>query len=223
MKKKTVVALLTAFATAIAAANASAALVITEVMSSSSGTPDWFELTNTGLAAANITGNRVDDNSFAFANSVAMLGVASLIPGESAVFIESTPANAAADVLAFRSFWTGSATGLTGVQIGTYSGSGVSLSGTSGDGLIVYDSVGITLAGPVLFPSSAGADAGQSFDAFNPAFHRSVVGLGGAFASFGGTTHDVGSPGNLVPEPTSAALASLILASLVGFRIRFRK
>src|SRR4051812_36455368 len=48
------------------AASAHGALVITEVMSSSGtgGTSDWFEVTNTGPAAVDITGYKMDDNSF---------------------------------------------------------------------------------------------------------------------------------------------------------------
>lgn len=220
MKKKYVVALLTVVGIAVAATNAPAALVISEVMSSSIGTADWFELMNTGVAAATLSGNRMDDGSLAFGSSVALLGVASLAPGESAVFLESSAP--ATDVSAFRNFWTGSTTGLTGVQIGTYSGSGISLSGTSGDGLIVYDSVGTTLAGPVAYPAAAGGFAGQSFDAFNPAFHRSAVGQGGAFASVGGNPHDIASPGTVVPEPASFVLTSTILACLIGCRFRSR-
>jgi hypothetical protein len=192
--------------------SASAALIISEVMSSSSVTADWFELTNMGPAAATITGDKMDDDSLAFANSVALLGVASLAPGESAIFIESSAP--ATDVPAFRNHWTGSTSGLAGVQIGTYSGSGISLSGTNGDALIVFDAGGAILAGPVTYPSATGADAGKSFDKFNPNFHRSTVGQLGALASFGGTVKDVGSPGIAVPEPGTMVLAAAVLSGL---------
>ena len=124
------------------AAPAPAALVITEAMSSSGtgGTGDWFELTNTGASAVNVTGYKMDDNSFLFANAVPMAGVSSIAPGESAVFIETdttVPADQATAIAAFRTFW-GTAK-LASVQVGEYSGSGVGLS-SSADGVEVFDS-----------------------------------------------------------------------------------
>ena len=207
---------LAAAAAVLTVTSAQAALVFTEAMSSSGTTADWIEITNTGPGIEILTGAKVDDSSFATATARELFGVTSLGVGESAVFLESAPANAVADVSAFRSFWSGSPTGLTGVQIGTYSGSGIGLSGTDGDGLILYSAANAILAGPVAFPSSAGADAGKSFDAFNPNFHRSVVGQGGAFASAGGTVPDVGSPGTAVPEPAAAVLAATMLAVGIG-------
>lgn len=49
---------------------------ITEVMSNSGtdGTPDWFDLTNLGTTAVDITGWKVDDNSSAFGNSLVLNG-----------------------------------------------------------------------------------------------------------------------------------------------------
>ena len=49
---------------------------ITEVMSSG-GTSDWFELTNFGSTALDITGCKVDDNLFNFATSVLLNDVTS--------------------------------------------------------------------------------------------------------------------------------------------------
>ena len=206
-----------AIALAIATgAPASAALVFTEAMSAPNSTADWWEITNTGPTAVNLTGYKFDDNSFALANAVALVGVTSINVGESVVFLESS--DPGVDVPAFRNYWTGSTTGLAGVQIGTYTGSGVSLSGTSGDGLILYDAGGAIAAGPVNFPSAAGADLGKSFDAFNPNFHRSQVGVFGAFAA-SGSPSDIGSPGTPpVPEPATIALISLGFMSLLGVR-----
>lgn len=205
------------FAIAIAVSvPSSAALVFSEAMSAPNTTADWWEITNTGPSPVDLTGYKFDDNSFSFANSVALLGVSTISPGEAVVFLESS--DAATDVPAFRNYWTGSPTGLAGVQIGTYSGSGVSLSGTSGDGLILFNGAGTIVAGPVSFPAAAGADAGKSFDAFNPNFHRSEVGVNGAFAA-SGSPSDVGSPGTSpVPEPAAVALISIGFACFVGVR-----
>ena len=111
-------------------------LRITEVMSSSGtgGTPDWFELSNVGDAAVDITGWKMDDNSFSSNLAVSLNGVTNIASGESVVFIEDATTN---NVAAFKSFWGG----MTNKQVGTYTGSGVGLS-SSGDGVVVFDAAG---------------------------------------------------------------------------------
>ena len=123
---------------------------ITEVMSSG-GTSDWFELTNYGSTAIDITGWKVDDNSFNFATSVLLNGVTSIAPNERIMFCENANAAYAST---FRTFW-----GLAAdVQVGTYTGSGIGLS-SSGDGVIVFDASGIE----VWRVSFGAATAGSSF------------------------------------------------------------
>ena len=72
---------------------ARASLVISEVAPWGSGNSpyaaDWFEVTNTGASAVNLTGWKVDDNSNAFASAVVLNGVTSIAPGESVIFIET--------------------------------------------------------------------------------------------------------------------------------------
>ncbi|MFN9961452.1 MAG: lamin tail domain-containing protein, partial [bacterium] len=94
------------------ATSASASIRITEAMSSSGtgGTADWFEVTNYGSSAVDISGWRMDDSSFAFANSVLLSGITSIAAGQSVIFIEG----ASADVAGFASFWGG----LSGVSVG---------------------------------------------------------------------------------------------------------
>jgi hypothetical protein len=114
-------------------AHAQAVLRITEVMSSSGtgGTADWFEITNYGNAVADITGYKMDDGSFSPSSAVPLSGVTTIPPGESAIFVET--AVPLTDLPAFRVFW-----GLpAAVQVGSYTGSGVSL-GSGGDGVVVY-------------------------------------------------------------------------------------
>ena len=86
---------------------ASAAVTITEVAPWSSGNSpvgaDWFELTNTGSSAVNITGWKVDDNSNSFASAVALNGIASIAAGQSVIFVEGNAATADA----FKSNWFG--------------------------------------------------------------------------------------------------------------------
>ena len=140
--------LLAAFALAHSA-NAAAIIRVTEVMSSSGvgGTADWFELTNYGDAAIDISGWRMDDNSYSFAASLALVPFASgteaawttIGPGESAVFLES--AVPTTDVPAFQAFWTlgPNAGNVRNAKLATYVGSGASFS-SGGDGVIVFRS-----------------------------------------------------------------------------------
>ncbi len=115
--------------------SALASIRITEVMSSSSGsgspTGDFFEVTNYGSSAVSMSGWKMDDNTFAIGNAVALSGISSIGAGESVIFIESA---AGAAVNSFKSFWGG----LTGVQVGYYSGSGISF-GSGGDSAVLFN------------------------------------------------------------------------------------
>lgn len=109
---------------------------ITEVMSSSGtgGTPDWFEISNVGDATVDLTGWKMDDNSYSFALAVALNGVASIAAGESVIFMETATAT---DADTFKTYWGG----MSGKKVGTYTGSGVGLSSTA-DGVVVFDNAG---------------------------------------------------------------------------------
>jgi hypothetical protein len=161
------VSLLSIAAAAIAANVSVANIRITEVMSSSNGggtpTPDFFEITNYGSSAVTLTGWKMDDNSFAIGSAVALSGITSIGAGETVVFIESA---AGAAVSSFRSFWGG----LAGVQVGYYSGSGVSL---SSNGLV--STVG-TIGSQVTFQSSG--DTGSLGTAINAPAPGAVALLG---------------------------------------------
>ncbi|MES2474164.1 MAG: esterase-like activity of phytase family protein [Verrucomicrobiota bacterium] len=135
-------------------------LRITEAMSSGD-TADWFEVTNYGDAAADITNHRVDDSSFAVGTSLALSGVTTIAPGESVVFIEGDATVAAT----FKTNWS-----LTATQVGFYSGSGIGLS-SSGDGVTLFTNssanAGTELSGPFAGLIRVGfgtATAGTSFD-----------------------------------------------------------
>ncbi len=156
---------------------------------------DWFEVTNGGSAALNISGWRFDDNSNSFGASVALTGVTSLAAGESVIFLETTPANAAATIARFVSTWFGG-TAPAGLQFGTYSGSGVGLS-TSGDAVNLFDTTGTLRANVVFGTSPAGP-----FATFNNAAGSnnatistlSSVGTNGAYAP---NANEIGSPGTV--------------------------
>jgi len=203
--------------------SASAAVVglrITEVMSSSAGggspTGDFFEVTNYGSSAISMSGWKMDDNSFAIGTAVALSGITSIGAGESVIFIESV---AGAAVNSFKTFWGG----LSGVQVGYYSGSGISLS-SGGDGVILFDAT----AAEATRVSFGAATAGKTFfwgynaatGAVDPSYNGLVSSVGTigtqvTFASSG----DTGSLGTAI-IPTPGAVALLGLAGLVARRRR---
>jgi hypothetical protein len=209
--------LLTATLGILAGANASAAVVITEVSPSSSDNApyaaDWFELTNTGNSAVNITGWKMDDNSNSFNNSVALTGVSSIAAGQSVVFVEDTNASSDATLdSSFESTWFG-ANVPAGFTIGNYGGGGVGLS-TGGDQVNIFDSSGTRQAdvtfgavqnvnGPT-FDNSAGINGTLTT--------RSAVGVDGAFKASDG---EIGSPGTIAPVPIPAT-AWLLGGGLLG-------
>jgi hypothetical protein len=214
--------------------SASAQLRITEVMSSSGtgGTPDWFEVTNYGSFPVSMTGFRMDDNSFSFANSVELFGVSSIASGDSAVFVESALGAAIPD---FRTFWGGSA---LAAAIGYYSGSGVGF-GSGGDGVVVFNSTGVEQTPQTSFGA---ATAGSSFYwAYDPTGGFVLGSQSNGVLSTPGTitgssfdqvtflsatalpqnTGSVGTAAVSVPEPATLGLAAAGLAlagSAIGRR-----
>ncbi len=213
MKTKIQIAALgTVAALLLAGASAAQAQVkITEVSAWGSGNSpyatDWFELTNTGTSAVNLTGWQMDDSSNG-TGKVAMVGISSIAAGESVIFTE-TAAKAS-----FLSTWFGS-NAPANLQIGTYTGAGVGLS-TSGDAVNVYNATGALQANVIFGNSPSGPYA--TFD--NAAgltgniSQLSVAGVNGAFAAVNDPS-EIGSPGTIaaaVPEPASYAL---ILAGLM--------
>lgn len=206
---------------------------VTEAMSSSGvgGTADWFEVSNYGGAAIDISGWRMDDNSFVFASSVALnLSGSSIGANQTVIFIETTTLDPAAEVAAFRTFWGGSA---TSAVIGTYAGSGISFS-SSGDGLVLFNALGTEATPRATFGA---ATTGSSFyyvydAAGNPSTSPnsnavvSTVGLlDGQNTYLSATTlpQNTGSPGTAVavPEPSTLALGGCGLA-LVAWACRRR-
>jgi uncharacterized protein YjiK len=132
-------------------------VVISEVAPWGSGDSpyeaDWFELTNTGSSAVDLSGWTMDDNSNLFANSVPLSGLTSLPAGRSAVFFEvASGADPAAIQTAFAKAWFGTSTLPDGFLIGHYGGSGVGLS-TGGDAVNIFDKAGHRVTG-VMFGAS---------------------------------------------------------------------
>lgn len=204
---------------------ASAAVSITEIAPWSSGDSpvgaDWFELTNTGSSAVDITGWKVDDNSNSFAAALALNGVTSIAAGQSVIFLEGN----AAKTEIFKTNWFG-ASAPASLAVGYYSGSGIGLS-TSGDALNIFNASGVVQA-RVTFGASDSISPLQTFDNAaglnNTAISQlSVVGVNGAFVA-ANSVNEIGSPGSIaaVPEPESYAM---LLAGLgvVGAVARKRR
>lgn len=183
---------------------------ITEVAPWSSGNSpigvDWFEVTNTGSVAIDLTGWKVDDSSASFASSVALSGVSVIAPGESVIFIE---APAGSPIVAdFKTLWFGG-NAPADLQVGTYSGSGIGL-GTGGDQVNLYDAAG-TLQATVVFGAADATSPYQTFD--NTAgidgatiSTLSEIGVNGAAAA-ANDAGEIGSPGSAggVPAPVNQA------------------
>ena len=194
---------------------AHAGIVITEVMSSSGtgGTPDWFEVTNDGSSAVSLTGWKMDDGSFNIAAAVALSGISSIGAGESVIFIESA---AGAGVASFRTFWGG----LTNVQVGYYSGSGLGLS-SGGDGVCLFNNLGVNVNQVSFGAATTGSSFFWGWDAqgaIDPNYSGVVSTVGTIGTQVGFVSADalgnIGSLGTaiLVPGPGVAAFASLALA-----------
>ncbi len=185
------------------AASGAVNLAVTEAAPWSSGNSplasDWFEVTNFGASAVSLVGWTMDDNSSSYAVSVPLSGVTSINPGESVIFIETSSASElAAKAQAFIDLWFGG-TAPTGLQIGSYSGSGVGLS-TGGDAVNLFDNAGTLRAG-IAFGASPSSTILPTFDntaGLNNAVisNLSVVGQYGAFVA-AHDANEVGSPGTI--------------------------
>lgn len=183
-----------------------AELVITEAMSSSDVTEDWWELTNTGSSAVDLTGYYWDDNG-PDGDDGALFPSISIAAGESIVLYGGNASEAAA----FLNYWGGGFTVLSEDDMsGPDTFSGLS---SGGDQIELWDTDPNALAPGALTPvasvSFPGATVNSSFEwlADGSSAGLSVVGENGAFSPVGGA--DIGSPGFAVPEPSSLALLAL--------------
>lgn len=202
---------------------AHAQILVTEVdptgSSNSTYAADWFELTNTGSSAVNISGWKMDDNSDSFGSAVSLNGITSIAAGQSVIFIEGDSTTASS----FTTAWFGSSVP-SGFAIGYYSGSGVGLS-SSADEVNIFNASGTKIAGVGFgvsttgksFDNAAGLNSTTSTD---PTLTTvSAAGVHGAFNSV--TGGEVGSPGTIgvTPEPSTYALMIGGFLTLIGFQV----
>jgi hypothetical protein len=214
---------------AAASVSAHADIRITEVAPYASGNgntsyrADWFELTNTGSAAVDITGWRVDDDSNSFSSGVALRGISSIAAGQSVVFIESGANGSDADAkqAGFIAAWfNGSAP--AGFTTGYYYGSGIGLS-AGGDALNVFNAAGVLRASVTFGSSTTGLSFDNTAGLNDTAISQlSTLGIHGAFASF--DAKEIGTPGMAaaVPEPESYAML-LAGIGVIGTIVRRRR
>ena len=172
---------------------------------SSSNAPyaaDWFEVTNAGTAALDVTGWKMDDNSNAFASAVALRGVTTIPAGKSAIFVEGL-ADGSTDATLLSNFataWAGTPVLPAGFLVGFYGGGGVGLS-TSGDAVNLFDSLGNRITGVSVGASTTGftfdntAGLGSTTLPLPVVSTLSVAGVHGAFVAADGA--ETGSPGTI--------------------------
>lgn len=218
-------------------AKASAELLITELSTKSDVNPeDYFELTNLGAAPVDIAGWQFDDESADLSEATPLVGISSIAPGESVVIFqldENDPAepayDPAAEVELFRGFWGG----LAGVQVGYHGGAGLG----KGDAINLFDAadnLALTLEYGMTSPEQthAGDWAAGNFDGSDTFENEAAIWVPGTdpqqfvlaelgvFGSFSHTSGEVGSPGNIVPEPASLIIGGLGLLAVATQRRR---
>ena len=176
-----------------------ATVTITEVASWSSSNAlvaaDWFEITNYGTTALDITGWKVDDNSNLFTSALALNGITSIAPGESVIFLETSATNAATIIANFKSAWFGT-NPPANLQVGSYTGSSIGLS-SSGDAVNIYDASGNLKANVVFGVSTTNVSFNNAVGLNNATITLlSQIGVNGAFAAINDLPQ-IGSPGNV--------------------------
>ncbi len=214
---------------ALAAATHASVIRVTEVMSKSGAddpTRDWFEITNYGSSAVDLTGWKMDDNSFSFAAGAVLQGIGSIAAGETVLLVEvsrnDTAEEQAQEIVDFRAFWGG----LAGVRIGTYAASGVSFS-SGGDALALYNAAGTEMTRVSFGAATSARSFYWGWDALGsvlPAYNGLVSSVGTldgqvTFLSVGAGEDgvNVGSLGTAI-IPTPGPVALLALAGVMARR-----
>jgi hypothetical protein len=172
---------------------------ITEIASWSSGNTlvaaDWFEVTNNGSSALDITGWKVDDSSNSFAVALALTGITSIAAGESVIFLETSAINSATIIANFKSAWFGSNVPAN-LQVGSYTGGGIGLS-SSGDAVNLFDSSGAIKANVTFGVATTNVTFNNAAGLNNTAITTlSQIGVNEAFAAVN-DVNQIGSPGSI--------------------------
>ena len=178
--------------------SAHANLVITEVMAASRHTSnaivdgDWWELTNTGTSAINLSGYKWDDTPTPTGPTVSTFPNVSIAAGESIIILQE----AAANVSAWKTTWGLSTTQvINNDQTAAMGGEAFSGLTATGDEVNLYDPTGQLVASINFGASTAGLS--QAFHPDGTAIYglSSVNGRQGAYLSTQ-VLNDTASPGN---------------------------
>ncbi len=174
---------------------------------------DWWEVTSFESVPVRLLGWRLDDNSGLIANAYTITNDVVIQPGESVLFMERlTPDQ-------FRAWW-GTNELPVGLQMITYTGSGLGLS-SGGDGLRLWDATTTTDADTVMSVDFPAGDPGVSFN-FDPdtlEFGKpSVLGVNGVYQAPGSidaelnqTFKNLGSPGRIRAGEVRPPAPTLVL------------
>jgi len=174
-----------------------ATVSISEVAPWSSGNSlvgaDWFEVTNNGNTALDITGWKIDDSSKSFASALALNGITSIAPGESVIFLETGASNSATVIANFKSAWFGTNIPAN-LQVGSYTGSGAGLS-TGGDEVNLFDAGGNLKSNVTFGVATTNKTFNNAAGLTNTSISTlSQVGINDAFTAIN-DANQIGSPG----------------------------
>ena len=204
----------------VAPASAQFSLQVTEIWPGNEPgenlTADWFELTNVGDVAWTPADGDLyfDDDSQDASVADPLMGISSIAPGESVIFIDDDTTDE------FAALW-----GAVAIlpQLGTYAGSGLS---QGGDAVTIFLSngqpTGITDIIEVEAYPDADFNGGQSYDVVLGEF-STVGNASGALATIEVNDFNqvaIASVGPAVPEPTTLAIAGFAVAGLAATRRR---
>lgn len=154
---------------------------------------DWFEVTNNGNTALDITGWKIDDGSKSFAAALALNGITSIAPGESVIFLETSASNSASVIANFKSAWFGTNVPAN-LQVGSYTGSGAGLS-TGGDEVNLFDASGNLKSNVIFGVATTNKTFNNAAGLTNTTISTlSQVGINDAFTAIN-DANQIGSPG----------------------------